>query len=76
MNLQITKQRNLMQQAIIYYNDIATLKCYFGTNDPLVNVKIEMLQKQYAETVTELAKLLMEAVEPLTKNEYYKSIGL
>ncbi len=59
MNLTITRQRNLMQQAIRYYEDIKAIERNFDKEDVMVNLKIELLQDKYAETVTELAKLLM-----------------
>ncbi len=64
MNLTITRQRNLMQQAIRYYEDIKAIERNFNRHEPLITLKIEILQQQYAETVTELAKLLMEGVTP------------
>ncbi len=62
MNLAITRQRNLMQQAIRYYEDIKAIERSFDTSDPLVQLKIGSLAEKYAETVTELAKLLMETI--------------
>ncbi len=55
---QVMKQRNLMRQALVILNDISALERNFN-EDVLINLKIERLQEQYAETVTELAKLLM-----------------
>lgn len=63
MNLAITRQRNLMQQAIQHYEDIKAIERSFNTEDVFVQLKIEILQQQYAETVTEIAKLLMETVK-------------
>jgi hypothetical protein len=51
-----------MQQAIKYYEDIKTIERNFSTDDPLVQLKITLLAEKYAETVTELAKLLMETI--------------
>ncbi len=62
MNIQVTRQRNLMQQAIRYYEDIKSIERNFNTEDVLVQLKITLLAEKYAETVTELAKLLMETI--------------
>ncbi len=60
MNNTITRQRNLMQQAINLYEEMKIIERNFDRdNDALVNHKIECLEELYAETVTELAKLLM-----------------
>lgn len=64
MNLAITRQRNLMQQAIRYYEDIKAIERNFLVEDAIIQLKIEILQQQYAQTVTELAKLLMETITP------------
>jgi hypothetical protein len=62
MNLAITRQRNLMKDAIRYYDDIRAIQRNFNIEDAIIQLKIEILQQQYAETVTELAKLLMETI--------------
>ena len=51
-----------MREALRILDDITVIELHFDTETVAIQIKIEELQAQYAETVTELAKLLMENV--------------